>query len=391
MQDIIKSEKILKQYIEDQRFSGYDPYDTLNSALPLSKFGKWIPAIATQVQKRNPVNIRPLLGIQKGRNPKGIGLLLKAYCIRYSLYGEEKDRSIADQLFKWLLENTSKGYSGSCWGYNFGWTNPNGNLPAYTPSVVVTGFVVDGILAYYREFGDKTAIDVILSACEYILNDLPKAVFDEGICIGYTHLSKGCCYNASLLGAETLAKAYDLTQDKKYLEPAKSAVDYVLSRQKRNGVWNYSYNPENDTERKQIDFHQGFVLTSLINYIDHSGDNRPAITTAIKKGADFYRQHQFYPDGRSKWRYPKEWPVEIHNQAQGIITFSQLAEYDPQYLEFAGKILDFTIEYMQDKRGYFYYQKHPNYTNKISYMRWSQAWMLLAMMELIKNQRIWSR
>ncbi len=30
---------------------------------------------------------------------------------------------------------------------------------------------------------------------------------------------------------------------------------------------------------------------------------------------------------------------------------------------------------MQSPEGYFYYQKRKYLTNKISYMRWSQAWI----------------
>jgi len=34
---------------------------------------------------------------------------------------------------------------------------------------------------------------------------------------------------------------------------------------------------------------------------------------------------------------------------------------------------------MQSKNGYFFYQKKRFFKNKISYMRWSQAWMLYAL------------
>ena len=53
---------------------------------------------------------------------------------------------------------------------------------------------------------------------------------------------------------------------------------------------------------------------------------------------------------------------------------------------------------MQSPQGYFYYQKRRCYTNRISYMRWSQAWMFYAISLLnlyekgikydIKNQNI---
>jgi hypothetical protein len=40
---------------------------------------------------------------------------------------------------------------------------------------------------------------------------------------------------------------------------------------------------------------------------------------------------------------------------------------------------------MQDKEGYFYYQKRKYFTNKISYMRWTQAWMFFALTIYLKE------
>jgi len=45
---------------------------------------------------------------------------------------------------------------------------------------------------------------------------------------------------------------------------------------------------------------------------------------------------------------------------------------------------------MQDNSGYFYYQKHKYFTNKISYIRWGQAWMMLALaapLEILEGKR----
>lgn len=84
-----KSLKELINYCEKQQFKGYDPYDTLKSWLPFKWFSKWGPPIAIQIQKRNPVNIRPFLAIKKEINPKGMGLFLKAYSL---LYAKTKER-----------------------------------------------------------------------------------------------------------------------------------------------------------------------------------------------------------------------------------------------------------------------------------------------------------
>ena len=202
----------------------------------------------------------------------------------------------------------------------------------------------------------------------------------EGIVIAYTHNSKSICYNSSLLAMQILLRAYEISQDKILIETSEKAVNYVVSKQHSDGHWNYSINPMTKEERVQVDFHQGFILDSLLDYFKKTDDY--SILKSIKKGINFYKFIQFSPEGVSKWRYPKEYPIEIHNQAQGIITFSKLNEFLPDSLDFANIVAKWTIKNMQDKEGYFYYQKYPLIINKIPYMRWNQAWMLLALTTL---------
>jgi len=68
---------------------------------------------------------------------------------------------------------------------------------------------------------------------------------------------------------------------------------------------------------------------------------------------------------------------------QGIITFAKLKDHDINYLNFVYKIAKWTIENMQSNDGYFYYRRYKYFNNKIPYMRWGQAWMLLALSNLI--------
>jgi hypothetical protein len=45
------------------------------------------------------------------------------------------------------------------------------------------------------------------------------------------------------------------------------------------------------------------------------------------------------------------------------------------------------MEHMWDQRGFFYYRVLRACTIRTSYMRWSQAWMLLAMATLLQAAR----
>lgn len=383
--NINSSLKILCSYIESQGFCGYDPYDALTGWSNFKFLGHWAPILAVQFHKRNPINIRPLMGIKRAINPKAAGLLLQAYCI---LYRKTNDKALIDKirfLFSWLNENRSPGYKNACWGYPFDWANPEKYLPSFTPTIVATSFVCQGVFEYYLLTKDPSAFQLLQSSCEFIIKNLPRSELPDGICFSYSPYKKDCCYNASLLGAEILARQFSLTQNPELLRLIKESVSFILNHQHEDGHWNYSIDPITGYERAQIDFHQGFILDSLFACKRYAGLELEEIDVAINRGVDFYYNAQFLPDGRSFWRYPKRWPVEIHNQAQGIITFCRFADLNPAYRSFACIIAEWTIQHMQDKLGYFYYQKHQLYTNRISYMRWSQAWMFLALATLITN------
>jgi len=380
-----ESLKKLRVYIESENFKGYDPYDTLLSWIPFQWFGKWPPILAIQFQKRNPINIRPILGIKKEINSKAVGLLLSAYSLLY-----QKDRNPnylkkMDYFFNWLTENSSKSYKGMGWGYNFPWASPVKYLEPFIPSSVVTGFVCRGIFHYYLITDNSEAIPVLQGAKEFVLNELPQHADQTGISISYTPVMKDICYNASLLAGEVLAMNYSLNQDESLKTKCVDLVNFVIARQNADGSWAYSEDIETSEERIQIDFHQGYIIESifeikrLLNIQDIKWEQ------AIIKGLKFYKEKQFLEDGRSLWRIPKEYPLEIHNQSQGIITFTKFSNYNSSYLPFAEKIAKYTIKNMQGYNGQFYYQKFKTHTNKISYMRWSNAWMLLALSYLVEK------
>jgi len=371
-------------YIESQDYKGYDPYDTLNSYLPFHWFGKYAQALAIQFQKRNPINIRSLLGIKKEYNPKGMGLMLQGFSLLYQKTNNPEYKKKMDFLFYWLKTNYSTGYSGHCWGYNFNWVNLQKSLKAFHPNIVVTSFVCKGIFEYYKATGNGEAKEILISATDFILKDIPITENDYGICFSYSDMLQDCCFNASILGTEILAKVYSITSDRKLIDTIKKSIDFILHYQKSDGRWDYAINIHNLRIDNQTDFHQGFILESL-NEINKYFliDN---LNLSIEKGLQFYFKNQFFENGQSKWRLPKIYPVDIHGQAQGVITFSKLQEFNAVYPEFAKKITRYTIQKMMQSNGSFIYQKGRLFKNRISYIRWSQAWMLLALATLIYKE-----
>ncbi len=383
--DIKTSLKLLLTYIESENFKGYDPYDTLNSTIPFHWLGKWGPVLAIQFQKRNPFNIRKLLGIKKDYNPKAMGLFLQAYSIKYQQHKSEETLQKMEFFFNWLLENRTKGYAEYCWGYNFDWASPVKFLKKYSPTIVVSGFVAKGIFEYYQATQNPKAVEVLKSIGDFTQNQLAWTKNEKGYCVSYSTQAVDCCYNANMLGAELFARLFYLTNESNYKELAQKMTDFTISYQQKDGHWNYSIDTKTGKERTQIDFHQGYVLDSIHYVIKYCGENE-TYKKALKSGIEYYFAKQFKQNGQSIFRVPTEYPVEIHNQSQGIITFTRLSYLSDKYANFAETIAEWTIQNMQSKKGYFYYKKYPFYTIKTPFMRWSNAWMLLALTELNKTK-----
>lgn len=376
----------LRHYVETEDFCGYDPYDTLNGWFPFRWFGKWGPVIGIQIMKRLPVNLRPILGIAKQSNPKALGLFLEAYSKWYTIDPQPAIKEIADELFKRLVASVTPGFKGWCWGYPFDWASPLKYLPAHSPNIVATAFAVRGIEQYYLVWQQEEAKSALAKVVPFVLENLDREETNNGCFISYTPVEKDCCYNASLLAGEVLARAGALHKNQEWLGWAKKTVDFVVAAQQDDGRWNYSRDLKTDKERTQIDFHQGYVIDSIRLIAERGGWAKPSWEAAVAKGAAFYRNEQFFPEGRAWWRLPKEWPVEIHNQSQGILTLLHLGNVEEEYPQFAKTIADWTIDHFFDARkGYFYYRKLPLYTNRIPFMRWSQAWMLLALVHLLEH------
>lgn len=373
----------LTSYVESEKFKGYDPYDTLNSWFPFKIFGKTISILALQFQKRNPVNIRPLLGIKKKHNNMGLGLFLKSYCELQKNFPNRNYLPYIEKLFALIKKNKSTEYNNACWGYNFDWPTSKKMIGKGMPNAVVTSFVCSGLFEYYQLTKNKEAEELIKSSTSFVLNDLQSTSFDTGVCFSYTPIEADCCYNASLLNALVLAQTYSITKDQTLLKPITDAVTFVVKKQFDDGHWNYSIDRETGVERTQIDFHQGFILDCLYDIQILLEQKIEGVDAAINKGLDFYFKKQFLSTGQSLWRIPKEFPVDIHNQSQGIITFLKLSHLNPELENFTTKIASWTIDNMQDEEGFFYYRNLPSYKIKIPYMRWSQANMYYALTKLI--------
>ncbi len=387
--DKIKQATIkLEAFCKQQSYQGYSLYDSHNGFIPFEKFGKTISFLANQAIKRSPVNIRPIIGVKKGINPKGYGLFLHAYSLLAEMDVIDKNEAEekAHFFFNWLKKNPSKGYSGHCWGYNYDWPHKNGDVfYKNTPSSVVTGFISRALFEYYKLCKNPEIKRIINSSANFILNDIILTETEFGLCFSYTPARRDLTVNASLLAAEVLVYDDYLHNKSEHKDVVKGVMDFTKHFQNKDGSWYYKHKLDSYDPKNQIDFHQGYVCETMHNIIKYGQGLYDDYLPCIKKGLNFYYANQFDEQGRGFWRLPAKWPIDIHNQCQGIITFAKFKDFEKDYLPFAKTIAQWTINNMQGKKGNFYYQKWPLITNKVNYLRWNQAWMLLALSTLLKE------
>lgn len=366
----------LKSYCETEEFKGWDPYDGLNSwVIQKTFFGKsrFLRLAWIQLFKRSPVNMRPLFGVDKAYNPKGLGLFLTGYCNLYKIENKESYLKQINVLAHQLIQLKTEGYSGACWGYNFDWQARAFFQPKYTPTVVATTFISEALIEAYKITNNKEYLETAISAADFVLKDLNKSYDAEGdFTFSYAPLDRTQVFNAGLLGAKLLCLVYRYTKDETLIASAKKVVSYVCKMQKNDGSWTYG----TLAFHQWIDnFHTGYNLECISVYKQVSGDS--SFDNHLEIGMAYYLNTFFTPEGISKYYNNQTYPIDIHAPAQLVVTLSRFGNFNKNQ-ELIDRVLNWTIDNMQSPKGYFYYQIKKQITSKTPYMRWAQAWMFYA-------------
>lgn len=367
----------LRAWLEENDYAGIEPHDALTSPLfrktPLGR-SQFLRLAALQGLRRLPVDMRPLLGVHPHINAVSLGWALSGYAV----IDDDDARRRIDWALATLKELEIPGYSGACWGYYFDWQTRKGLKPAHAPIIVSTSFIGIGLIDIYEKYGREDCLQWGRSACDFIINDLNRTPGKNGFCFSYSPSDHECVFNATMLGAELLARVGKATGEMELIEMARETVRFVMDHQAKNGSWPYGIG-----ENWQFidNFHTGYVLCSLKRYIESSGDE--LYRGGLINGWRFYRDHFFLNGYVPKYYHDRPMPVDAHAAAESIVT---LLEFDD--IETAARVAEWTINNMQTEEGYFIYQIHRRFTNRIPYLRWSNAYMLQALARLCSKMYI---
>jgi hypothetical protein len=187
-------------------------------------------------------------------------------------------------------------------------------------------------------------------------------------------------HNANLLAAAFLCRVARLTGNEKYLAPALSAALFSVRCQRLDGSWVYG---ESAKYGWVDNFHTGYNLCALRSIGNHLHTTQ--FDQSLRRGFEFYRNQFFRDDAAPNYFHNRTYPIDVHCVAQSIITLLELKDLHPENVNLARRVFAWALANLWDDEGYFYHQKLPLGTIKIPYMRWGQAWMLLALATLLEN------
>jgi hypothetical protein len=387
MEDEVKlAYERLHAWCHDRNYEGHDPFDALNSRLfqstPL-KHSRLARLAWTQLFKRFPINLRSVASVPVEKNSKGTALFALAALSRFRRKRTKEAEAEARLLLNELLVARLDGLSGAAWGYNFDWQGRAFFAPRGTPTIVPTAFAVRALMEATRAFSDDSFLKIARSACDFILRDLNRSEETEDeVCWSYSPLDHTSVFNASLLAAETLASVSVLTGEKDLCLVAERGARYVVRRQRTDGSWAYG---GADFQSWADNFHTAFVLTSLARVMCVSETARVEFAESTRRGYEFWRKNFFLADGWPKYYHDRLYPADAHSAGAAIVALLELQEIDKGANAKAKRIALWSIDNLQDRRGFFNYQLRRFYSVRTPYMRWSQAWMMYALARLLEQ------
>ena len=366
----------LLSWLGHSGFAGYDPFDGLESpvfralGLTRSTFARlaWI-----QLCKRSPVNLRRLVAVPPLRNPKTLGLVLTGLSQRARVRSAIEEE-LANTLVRWLWDQQVEL---GAWGYPFAWQNRVFYAPPHMPNAVCSSFVVHGLMDYGEQSGYDEPIELAQRAIPFFRDVLGRTVVGNEVCFSYTAADRTRIHNVNLLVASVLARLGRVGGCDELLSLATAALRYSTTRQRADGAWPYG---EAESQRWIDGFHTGFNLTALRWLAELTG--APEATQARRSGFAFFQQRLLDDRGLPKYYEHSFYPVDAHNCAQAIVTLVESMDLDPDSLDVACKVADWTVDTLRLAPGQYAYRRTRFGLNRVVYTRWSQAWMFRALSAL---------
>lgn len=377
----------LDEWLSQNDWKAFDPFDGLSSNVSFLTFNNhYLRIMLQQSVRRFPINVRPLLGIEKQTGSKGMGFCALGYLKLYHTTQQKEYLEKTKLCLDWLMKNFSNGYAGYSWGNHFSYESRGGTIPLGVPTIVWTSLIANVFMDAFESLHEQKYLDVAKSAGNFILSDIGRHQEPDGsLCFMYTPQHKerpslkGAIHNSNVLGAWLLARLSKHSNNGNLFHLSNKSIRYSAKHQLPDGGWYYGEHKQN---RWVDSFHTGYVLESIHGYTKATGDETYKGT--LIKGYKYFKTTFFKEDGTPRYYNFKTYPIDIQCASQGIQTLVNLREYDDTSIDLAKKVAFWAIKHMQDPKGFFYFRKYPFITNKTPMFHWGQATMLAALSSLLE-------
>ncbi|MBD3843625.1 MAG: hypothetical protein IE909_17455, partial [Campylobacterales bacterium] len=279
------SNELIEKYLLSDDLSTYDPYDIWKTSIGIkvkqlyyrNKYLGLLPAGILTIYDLY-LNNSFRIGYKKQEYPI---VRAQAALTLLNLYKKEPKPIYLENAKKhidWLIENSSKGYSGACWGLNFNWIySANKIYDANTPFSTHTPYPLEAFVKYHEITKSEKISTVIKSVYNFLENDLQIMKEDSSkLIISYGAEKDRVVTNANSYVMYMYALLLPFFPNQKdYIESKiKRIYNFIIEVQNNDGSW--IYQPYDKSSFIDC-FHSAFVIKNIIKTnklltLEHSED-----------------------------------------------------------------------------------------------------------------------
>lgn len=262
---------LIKKYLLLDNLSTYDPYDIWKTDIGIkvkqlyykNKYLGLLPAGFLTIYDLY-LNNSFRIGYKKQEYPIVRAQAALALLNLYKKESKEIYLEYAKKHIDWLLENSSKGYSGACWGTGFKIVISDTLIyDEKVPFSTNTPYILEALYEYFQITSDAAIFEVMQSIYNFYEKDLIVLQEDENILItSYGPFKDRIVTNAVSYTMFAYSIFYKLFENKRYIaQKIEKMMNFVASVQREDGSWLYA---PYDSSSFIDCFHSAFVLKNII-------------------------------------------------------------------------------------------------------------------------------
>jgi hypothetical protein len=302
------TEKIIDKYLLCDNLSTYDPYDIWKTDIGLKikrlyykhKYLGLLPAGILNIYDFY-LNNSFRVGYKKQEFPVVRAFAILALLNLYKTEPKDIYLKYAKKHIDWLLNNSSSGYSGYCWGTGFEIViSDELSYDKSVPFSTNTPYILEALFEYFKVTNDSEILEVIKSIYQFYEKDLiVLKESDEVLIISYAPFKDRVVTNAVSYTMFAYSIFYQLLDEKEYIrDKIMRMYNFISTVQQCDGSWFYA--PYNSNSFIDC-FHTAFVLKNIIktrkNGIEIDSDR------VLVKGYRYIKESFYEPKERLYKRF----------------------------------------------------------------------------------------